>query len=268
MTRKVLMCEPVHFRIDYEINPWMRRSNAIAGPEALRQWSALRDLIAGLDVTVELVEQGAAVPDMTFTANAGIVIGRRFVPSNFRFPERQAEAALFTAWFADRGYAIETIHEPHYWEGEGDVLPAGSEVFAGYRFRTEDRALDHLEELLGHPVVRLELVDPRFYHLDTCFCPLGAGRALYYPPAFSEASRAILDAHFHDLIAVPEAEATRFACNALVVDDTLVTNTGCPTIAEELGSRGLRHLATPTDEFIKAGGSVKCLTLMLDAFTP
>jgi N-dimethylarginine dimethylaminohydrolase len=266
MSRHVLMCEPLHFRIDYEINPWMRRSNAVTGPEALRQWRSLREAIAALDVDIELIEQGAAVPDMTFTANAGIVAGRRFVPSNFRFPERQAEAALFTDWFLSRGYEVETIHEAHYWEGEGDVLPTEDEVFAGYRFRTEGGALDHLDDLLGNPVVRLELVDPRFYHLDTCFCPLGGGRALYYPPAFSAEARSALACRIPDLIAVPAAEAERFACNALVVDGTVVMNTECPETHRQLDSRGLRCIQTPTDEFIKAGGSVKCLVLMLDAF--
>jgi N-dimethylarginine dimethylaminohydrolase len=266
MTHHVLMCEPVYFRIDYEINPWMRRSNAVMGPEALAQWRALRDLLMQLDVAVELVTQEASVPDMTFTANAGLALGRRFIPSNFRFPERQAEAALFTQWFLGHGYEVATVHEPHYWEGEGDVLPAGAQVFAGYRFRTEHRALDHLDALIGQPLIRLELADPRFYHLDTCFCPLGDGRALYYPPAFTDEARGLLEQHIPDLIAVPPHEAERFACNALVVDDTVVTNTGCEATGEELHKRGFRPLPTPTDEFIKAGGSVKCLVLMLDAF--
>jgi N-dimethylarginine dimethylaminohydrolase len=139
-------------------------------------------------------------------------------------------------------------------------------AFAGYRFRTEDRALDHLEELLGRPLVRLELADPRFYHLDTCFCPLGEGRALYYPPAFTPEARDLLHRHIPDLIAIPDDEAARFACNALVVDDTVVTNTGCETTWAELRKRGFQSRPTPTDEFIKAGGSVKCLVLMLDAF--
>lgn len=266
MSRHILMCEPVHFRIDYEINPWMRRSNAVLGPEALQQWRSLREVLRKLDVAVELVEQGPAVPDMTFTANAGIVIGTRYVPSNFRFPERQAEAALFTTWFLEHGYEVEPIHEPHYWEGEGDVLPAGEHIFAGHRFRTEERALDHLDELLGRPVVRLELVDPRFYHLDTCFCPLGDGRAMYYPPAFSDAARTALAERIPDLIAVPREEAERFACNALVVDDAVVMNAGCDATRSALSTRGLHPIETPTDEFIKAGGSVKCLVLMLDAF--
>ena len=266
MTRKVLMCEPVHYRIDYEINPWMRRANAVQGEQANEQWRGLHDALVALGVDVQLVEQGPDVPDMTFTANAGVVIGERFIPANFRFPQRQPEEERFVRWFEDHGYETETIHDPHYWEGEGDVLPGENEIFAGYRFRTEFRALDHVDELLGRETVRLELVDPRFYHLDTCFAPLGGGRALYYPGAFGEASRATLAHHFPDLIAVNDHDAGRFACNAVRVDGTVVLNSDCPATIQALQERGFETVQTATDEFIKAGGSVKCLVLMLDAF--
>jgi N-dimethylarginine dimethylaminohydrolase len=274
MSRHVLMCEPVHYRIEYEINPWMRRSNAVEGPRALEQWRDLHRALLDLGVRVELVEQQPGVPDMTFTANAGIAMGRRFIPANFRYPEREAEEPYFIEWFRDRGYEVTPVHRPHYWEGEGDVLPAGDRVFGGYRFRTEERAFDHLDEIMEREIVRLELVDERFYHLDTCFCPLGGGRAMYYPPAFSPDSRACIERSFDDLVAVPEEDALRFACNALVVngrgseaggDRAVVMNTGCEETAEALRRRGFRPVETPTDEFIKAGGSVKCLLLMLDA---
>jgi len=266
MTGHVLMCAPTHFRIAYEINPWMHRANQVDGSRAAEQWERLHACLDGLGVSIELVEQGEAVPDMTFAANAGIVTGRRFIPANFRFPERQPEAALFSAWFAGRGYEVAPIHEPHHWEGEGDVLPADDAVFAGYRFRTEERALDHLDTLLGTEVVRLELADGRFYHLDTCFCPLGAGRLLWYPPAFPPESRAEVERRFPRAVAVPEVDALRFACNALPVGDAVVLNAGCSVTEAAIASMGLRAVPTPTDEFIKAGGSVKCLVLMLDAF--
>ena len=266
MTQHILMCEPVHYRIAYEINPWMRRSNRVVGPRALEQWRRLRERLEELGVALEFVEQAAETPDMTFTANAGVVIGERFVPANFRFPERQPEEEHFIRWFRQRGYAVETIHYPHYWEGEGDVLPGESQIFAGYRFRTEFRALDHLEEALSQELVRLELADERFYHLDTCLAPLGEGRALYEPAGFTPEARGLLADHFDDLIAVDHAESLRFACNALVIGNRVVMNTGCPTTVRALAERGLEAVETPTDEFIKAGGSVKCLTLMLDAF--
>ena len=267
MSSHVLMCEPVHYQIVCEITPWMRRSTAVDRPRAASQWRLLYEALAALGVRIELVPQGPEVPDMTFTANAGIVSGRRFFPANFRFPERQPEATRFVRWFREQGYSVESVHEPHYWEGEGDVLPANGRVFAGYRWRTELRAIDHLDELLDTSIVRLELVDPRFYHLDTCFCPLGGGSALYYPPAFSAQSRALLDAHFDDLIAVGEQDALRFACNALVVNDAVVLNTGCRATAAALQERSLRAVEVPTDEFIKAGGSVKCLVLTLDRYS-
>lgn len=267
MSRHVLMCEPVHYYIAYEINPWMRRANAVDRPRAARQWQRLLEALRSLDVEVELVEQGRAVPDMIFTANAGLVCRDTFFPSNFRFPERQPEAAQFVRWFQDHGYTIESIHEPHFWEGEGDVLFGGDRVYAGYRFRTEFRALDHLEEMLGLPMDRLELVDERFYHLDTCFCPLRSGTALYFPLAFSQEAQELLRSHVSDLIPVDEHDALRFACNALVVNNAVVLNDGCDRTYDILADRGFQSVQVPTDEFIKAGGSVKCLVLTLDTFT-
>lgn len=267
MKRRILMCEPLHYRIDYEINPWMHRANAVHAEQALAQWTGLRQALTGLGVEIELVPQVPGLPDMTFTANAGIASGNIFIPSNFRYRERQAEAEHFSRWFEERRYEVVTIHEPHYWEGEGDVLPAGDRVFAGYRFRTEFRALDHLAEILGADLVRLELVDPRFYHLDTCFCPLDERTALVYPLAFSAEANAQLAAHFPDLIAVQEPDALRFACNAFPMGKTVVLNSGCASTMEALRSRGYECIETPMDEFIKAGGSVKCLILTLDRFT-
>ena len=217
------------------------------------------------------MEPGAAVPDMTFAANAGLAVVRRFIHSNFRHAERQLEAPLFTGWFQEHGYEVKSIHEPHYWEG--DVLPADDTVFAGYRFRTEYRALDHLDELLGTEVVRLELADPRFYHFNTCFWPLGEGRVLYYPLAFTPAAREEIERRFAHAVAVADADAARFACNALVVDGrctapggAVVLNSDCVETVAAFARLGLYAVETSTDEFIKAGGSVKCLVLRLDAF--
>lgn len=267
MTRSVLMCRPDHYRIAYEINPWMHRANAVDRPLAARQWDGLAGLLRESGVNISLVPQSANVPDMVFTANAGIVLGSRFVPSNFRFPERQPEAALFVEWFEKRGFEIVTVHEPHSWEGEGDVLDTGDAVFAGFRFRTEAGALDHLDGILGTPVRRLELTNPRFYHLDTCFFPLGNGRLVYHPAAFTDEGVALIAASFRETFAVPEREANRFACNAVVAGDSrVILNSGCPETEAALRGWGFTPFPTPMDEFIKAGGSVKCLLLTLDSF--
>lgn len=266
MTRQVLMCEPAHFQVEYEINPWMRRANRVDVAAALDQWRGLRAALETAGVEVLLVEQRPGVPDMTFTANAGVVAGRRFLPANFRYEQRKPERSYFIEWFADAGYEIVPVHEPHYWEGEGDVLDAGNFVVAGHRFRTDLRALDHLQHELGAELLRLELVDPRFYHLDTCFCPLTAGVAMWYPPAFSEPSQALIRTRFTELIDVPEKDAVRFACNAVVVDGAVVMNEGCTATGAELAKLGFTVIEAATSEFIKAGGSAKCLALTLDSF--
>lgn len=269
MTNHVLLCEPRHFRIAYEINPWMHRDVPVDEARALEQWNGLRRTLVDLGVVVELVEPREDVPDMTFAANAGVVFGRRFIPANFRFQQRQAEQPYFEEWFATHGYEVDPIHDPHYWEGEGDVLATPGEpslVFAGYRFRTEASALDHLDAELGVRTTRLELTDPRYYHLDTCLCPLGDGRALVVAEAVSAPSMRALAEAFDDLIEVTAEDAARFACNALVVGEHVVLNAGCATTERALRDRGLTPVPSPTDEFLKSGGSVKCLVLQLDAF--
>lgn len=263
----VLMSEPEHYRIAYEINPWMRQTNPVIDETARSQWRDLHRVLLDLGVHVELVRQGPDVPDMVFTANAGVVSGSHFIPANFRHPERQPEASRFVEWFAARGYEVATIDPSLSWEGEGDVLESGGRVFAASGTRTEPDALDALDSLLGLRSVRLELIDPRFYHLDTCLFPVDDRCALFVPSAFSEASRQRLEASFDDLIEVPMEEALLFACNALRVVDTVVLNTGCPWTVAALERRGYRCTVTPTAEFLKAGGSVKCLVLTLDHFT-
>ena len=113
-------------------------------------------------------------------------------------------------------------------------------------------------------MIPLELVDPFFYHLDTCFCPLAPGQALWFPGAFDDYGRRVLAEVVPELIEVAADEAASFACNAVVVGHTVVTNSGCDKMHAALRSRGFAPIATPLSEFVKAGGSAKCLTLRLD----
>jgi N-dimethylarginine dimethylaminohydrolase len=151
-----------------------------------------------------------------------------------------------------------------YHEGAGDALFCGDALFAGYRIRSDVHGHQWLGQTLGVLVLPLELVSGYFYHLDTCFCPLAPGEALWYPDAFDDYGRRVLQTHIPKLIAVNEEEAKRFGCNAVVVGKTVVTNSGCPKLADDLATNGYSPIATPLDEFLKAGGSAKCLTLRLD----
>ena len=261
----LLMCKPGYYGIEYEINHWMNVKRQ-ADPElAARQWYELYDtLVRRVGLNVEVMEPAPGLPDLVFTANAGLVHGETFVPSHFRHEERSPEEEVFGAWFRSRGYKIIAIPSSLRFEGEGDAFVVGDSLFAGYPFRSDAPSHQVVAGMLGKEAVSLELVDPYFYHLDTCFCPLGEGGVMYYPGAFSDTSRRIIEARFPERIEVSEREARSFVCNAVVAGKAVVTSEGCPETGLMLAAQGYRVFPVNTSEFIKAGGSAKCLTLFIE----
>lgn len=260
----ILMCPPDYYGIEYEINPWMSRLRQSDRAIAQQQWRDLRGLLERLGATISTLPPVPGLPDLVFTANAAMIFRRRAVLAHFRHVQRQGEEPIDEAWLTEHGFQVEHPPEGIYFEGAGDALFCGETLFAGYRIRSDARGHQQIGELLGCRVIPLELVDPYYYHLDTCFCPLAPGVAIYYPAAFDEYGAKVFEHEVSDLIAVPEDEARRFACNAVVVGRHVVTNTGSPTLHAELKRRGFEPHETPLDEFVKAGGSAKCLTLRLD----
>jgi N-dimethylarginine dimethylaminohydrolase len=258
------MCPPDHYGIEYEINPWMSRARGSDRPRAHQQWTNLFNALRGLGVLVELMTPQPGLPDLVFTANAGLVYEKRFFSSRFRHDVRARESPFFDAWFAERGFTVEHLPAEQYFEGAGDALFCGETLYAGYRIRSDVQGHQSLARVLGIRVLPLELVNPRYYHLDTCFSPLAPGEAIYYPDAFDSYGQRVLEGSIPKLLPVFDDEAMRFGCNAVVVGRTVVLNTGCPKLAEGLERWGYRTVAVELDEFLKAGGSAKCLTLRLD----
>ena len=267
---RVLMCRPTHFGVHYVINPWMqghvgRANNA----KALDQWQHLHDTLAEL-ADVEVIEPGDAgrdLPDMVFSANAGLLLGDTFVPSAFRVPERRGEVPLFNQWFSEQGFEIKELPADLAFEGEGDALfhPGQPLLWAGYGVRSGIEAHPTLTELFNVEVVSLRLVDQRFYHLDTCFYPLPNGRVVYYAPAFDEPSRQEIERRIppEARIEVSEQDALRFTCNAVRLGDTIVTNHASDALQARLNAWGYQVQTCAVDEFMLAGGACKCMTLLL-----
>jgi N-dimethylarginine dimethylaminohydrolase len=263
---RFLVCAPDYFRIDYEINPWMRRANAVVADRAAQQWHCLMDVLEQrLGAALERMTPVPGLPDLVFTANAAVVSGRRAALSRFRHPERQREEAHFERWFRAHGYEVLQLDAECFFEGAGDVLGFSDGWFGGYRQRSDIRAFPRLSEWFHQEIIALELIDSRFYHLDTCFCPLSGGEVLYFPAAFDEYGlRAIAERLSPDrLLPVQEAEALKFACNAVCIGKDIVLPADCPDTVRLLESRGYRCHPVALDEFMKSGGSAKCLTLAL-----
>jgi N-dimethylarginine dimethylaminohydrolase len=266
--RVFLMCPPEYFNVAYIINPWMHGNlRKIDNALAKQQWRSLYDILTD-HATVRLVLPQPGSPDMVFTANAGLVKGRTFIVSRFRYPERQHEEPYFTDWFMDRGYDVALMPRDVPFEGAGDALfDRGDQcLWMAHGHRSISAASAIVAKKLGTEVVVLKLVDQRFYHLDTCFCPLEGGYLMYYPAAFDEASREVIEKRVPPArrIAIDEEDALAFACNTVNIGRTIVLNLASPGFVKTLSRHGFKVVQTPLGEFMKAGGSAKCLTLRLD----
>ncbi len=263
----ILMCAPRHFGVDYVINPWMERQVGRTDIARARdQWDNLRRHLAGC-ANLAFVTAEPGLPDMVFTANAGLVVDGAVIVSRFHAKERQPEESLFRRWFEDQGFDVAPWPEGVAFEGAGDALAdhARRLIWCGHGWRSSNLAPGLIQTISGWPTIGLELVDPRFYHLDTCFCPLPDGWLMYYPAAFAEASletiRAIAPAEKR--IEVGETDALAFACNAVEVGGRIFMNACSDELQAHLTAAGFVPLVTPLSEFLKAGGAAKCLTLEL-----
>lgn len=266
---RILMCAPDHFNVDYVINPWMENQVGKAVHSlAEAQWANLRRHLER-DATLAFVKSEAGVPDMVFTANAGLAIGNKVVVSRFDARERRPEEPLFRAFFERLGYDVAPWPEDVAFEGAGDALldRARPVIWCGHGFRSSEKAPKLLEKIFARRAVGLRLVDPRFYHLDTCFCPLADGWLMYFPQAFDEASQEAIAALTprEKRIEVSEKDAGSFACNAVEIMGRIYLNGASNALQARLRAAGFTPILTPLTEFVKAGGAAKCLTLNLGA---
>ncbi|MCA9108453.1 MAG: amidinotransferase [Planctomycetaceae bacterium] len=260
----ILMCPPDFYGIEYEINPWMSRSRSSDSTLAGEQWQALHDLLISLNADVRLMTPVKGLPDLVFTANAGLIHRSSAYLSRFRHPARQGETSHDEEWFAANGFRCATLPDGMNFEGAGDALFVGDTLFSGYAIRSDVPAMEWVAGEIRCRVIPLQLVDQRFYHLDTCFCPLRSTEVIAYLAAFDDYAQKVIKEHIETIIQVADEEAIRFACNAVVLGEHVVLNTGCPKLESDLRDLGYEPHATSLDEFIKAGGSAKCLTLRLD----
>jgi N-dimethylarginine dimethylaminohydrolase len=257
------MCEPSHYTVSYEINPWMHPSQPTDTDLAVRQWHTLRDTYLDLGHTVETIEPLADCPDMVYAANGALVVDGIVYSAKFRYPQRAPEGPAYEKWFADRGYVTHTAAQIN--EGEGDILVAGDLILAGTGFRTERAAHAELQDVLGRAVISLELVDPRYYHLDTALAVLSSDPAspqvAYYAPAFSRSSQSVLGHLFPDAILATDRDAAALGLNAVSDGLNVIVAPGAVDLAPAIRERGYTPIPVATTELLKGGGGAKCCTL-------
>jgi len=273
-----VMTDAAHFDVSYQINPWMRPNAWEADPAACRRQAdggsrALQAAIALAGGRVELIPAVPGLPDLVFPANAAIVLDRVALMARFLCPERQGEEAVLLRYFeglAERGLIDEIVTLPDglYQEGAGDAIwdAARGHFWIGYGQRSSRAATTRIERVFDRPTVALRLVSPRFYHLDTCFCPLSGGEVLYYPPAFSAEGLTSIRVHIapEDRIEASDEEAAAFCVNAVNIGRTIIMARAPASLRTRLEARGYELVEVDLDPFILSGGAAYCMTLRLD----
>jgi len=262
--RRCLMCPPEHFGVLYEINPWMHREVLVDADRAREQWANLKATLEQAGAEIEVLEAAPDQPDIVFTANAGIVNGRQFVPSRFMHPEREGEVPFDVAWFEQHGFTVDRLPDHVHHEGAGDALPFGNVLLSGYRFRSDAASHAYLSRLTGAAVRSVELADERLYHLDLTFCPLDERRAIVAPDGWDRYGRRVVEALVPELLVLDGDDALAFCANSVVVGSNVIMPSCPPTVGRQLEAWGFDVAVCDVSEFLKAGGACRCLTLALD----
>jgi len=271
----VLFCPPTYFEVRDVKNPFMQPGNPVDRERAEQQWHALRTAFQDAGFQLETIPAVPDLEDMVFAANQTFVgkspkIGKFIVPGHMRHESRRREVPHFVGWFRWRGYqVVELALDGDYLEGHGDLLWSVdfSLIWAGFGFRSSRGGVGrfaHRMSELGLEVVPLELTDPQFYHLDTCFAPLTPGGVLLYPAAFSDQALAAIHARCSRVYEVSRDEALKFVCNGVSANRRFLTPHLPRSVAEALDREGLEPVLVDTSEFEKSGGSVACLKLFLE----
>jgi len=264
--RRVLMCRPSFFKVQYKINPWMS-DDPVDAKRAMQQWETLKKTIEQCGVEVKELTPVNGLPDMVFCCNAGIVHGNKVYLSHFRHPERQGERDHYEAWFKKQKFEIFGDTLTHF-EGGGDAtFTSTTRLWGAYGYRSERQVYDKIAAKFKVPHLRAivcQLASPQYYHIDTCFCPLSETSALWFPPAFTEESqKQMKEEKDFELIPVSKADAEKFVCNSITIGKTVISPVGCDETTAVLERKGFTVAPVDLSEFMKSGGACQCLVLKL-----
>jgi N-dimethylarginine dimethylaminohydrolase len=274
----ILMCEPAYFKVIDVKNPFMQGNiNKTNLDKSWQQWHDLKKVFEELGHKVNVIPPAPMREDMVFTANQVLLgqdkDGPYVVLARMVHQSRQLEVPYFATWFRIHNYRVLELapHDAQHgpttlrFEGQGDALwhPGRELLYGAYGFRSQADVYPIMSKMLNVNIVRLHLVHQRFYHLDTAFCPLNESTVMIYPPAFDEDSLHLIGRFFTDVIEVSDEEAANFACNALPLGEHIVIQKGSSALCARLAKLGFTAIEVETSEFMKSGGSVSCLKLLM-----
>jgi N-dimethylarginine dimethylaminohydrolase len=272
-----LMVTPEHFRIDYAINPYMNdahgRLKIVNQEVALQQWHNLKSTFERLGVKVSTIAGSPNLPDMVFAANQSLVFWHNDVPnvlmSRMQSAQRRPEVALFEHWYRAQGYAVHSLESSSdiSFEGNGDALldPKYRLIWGGTGPRSNPWAYQEIASRFDIPVILLPLKCLDFYHLDTCFAILGPESVAIQPRAFDDQTLKIIRSRFSTVIEIEYDENIKFFAGNCHVPrgKDVVLQAGATKFLGDLKKHGFTPHEVDTSEFMKSGGSVFCMKMMV-----
>lgn len=267
----VLFSDPRHFEIDYKINPYMK-DVSINKKKAYQQWFNTIRKIRKYD-TVSVVDfetfdpkkvPVSKLPDIVFCANHGVPVPKEneYILSNMKKDQREQEPQYFRNWAEHNGYNVRSIKKGVSFEGEGDAKwhPNRDILWVGYGYRTDEEAVDIIDNMIDSEVKRLTLNSEYYYHLDVCFEPLDKNTVVIIEEAFDQDDITKIKSEFRNVIKVPDEDLETMGGNCARLDDNNVIidkqNNRTKSMIEQ---NGFNVITTDTSEFMKSGGSVDCM---------
>ncbi len=241
----------------------MHVENKVDPERTHEEFDNLKNIYKKIGLDVWIMDPEPGLPDMVYTANCGFVIDNLFIKANFRYQQRRKESDFAEKLFRQKKFKIATLPSNVYFEGQGDLFFRDGKFFAAYGRRTSKKAIGHLENILGEKIITFMVKkDPYFFHLDTCFAPLGKGKVIIHPASFSNDDIDKIKKNFRKVITVSKKDNPFFCCNIVATDDAVIVGKGMSKdIKRTLEKEGLKVFETPMNEYFKGGGSVKCTTL-------
>jgi N-dimethylarginine dimethylaminohydrolase len=260
--KKILLCPPAFYDIEYEINPWMHVEDRVNRKKAHEEYENLKATYKSLGVEVLEIKPVKGLPDMVYAANLGFPLGKKFVLANFKYKQRRGESGYAKIFFQKLGFKIVNLPDNLYFEGQGDLLTAGGKFFLGWGKRSSRKTRDFLNDRVRIKCIDLELKDPYFYHLDMSLGPLDSKTALLRPGSFTKEGLLKLKKEFPNIIKTTKKDDQFMACNLVVVGKTVIVAKGISAkLKNSIKKYGFKVIEVPMNEFRKGGGSIKCLSL-------
>lgn len=256
------MCQPTNFSIRYQINPWMK-VDSIDSQKAQSQWENLIKTYKKANINVIKIQQNQDFPDMVFTTDSFIIKGNTALLANFFHPQRQAEPEIFEPLLSSLNFKIKKIPDQYKFEG-GDFRFYHNKLFLGYGFRTQKDSISQLKRILKTRIIPIQLINPKYYHLDTCFFILNENHAFYIKDAISSHSLHDLKMHFTNLHQIQKSDQQNFAANSVVYGNNVIGNTHLDQFKSQIINLGYNFLEVDISEFLKSGGGIHCLSNLVN----